>query len=924
MRNGGKATDSVPLEKSDLEAFKYDEENLKMPENQVLIENQAEKPNDSLNYLMKPFAHINETKDVLHRLGTVTIIRKQMVFSDREFEQLFIESLEDKLGSRMMLFGIACCLHAVKSMFFLNFFTRTGTDKPSPTIYHWGQPANKLFNIGCLINLAISFGIIIISWKRNFFRHKLERVFQYFMIVLMLVVIMLMSVWRVSCLVAGDRLPSDVLREAFKGVTDPYPDSDVIMLLTACVFYLAVVAGMRFRRLVWVCIVSFMVYSIAVIYYKLPRFESVKFKDPSKPVDPFSLQPDASGTAVGTQVTESPDTMLNWSLALQLGAMFLISLFGKTQLELLQRQNFLELELAQKRIDVLEKTINAIDSKNEPHSHVEKTHRRLKDAERIIEKLKLMNSGEAMMTGSSSTFRELETVLNVLKETEKTMTIMDFQKEVLISPIKTGLEYKEEEVIYWLERLVGSRQENNAPGSSITPPALIPITSIQTVSGDRDLGISAKSLMKRLGVEWHFDPVELERTLKSNHASDMNAFCLTARALLSPFLNNVLLGVSPDVLSGFAKAMSDAYLDVPFHRGDHAAMVCHHASVLMELTGVRKQLGGLDRFAVLIAALGHDVNHFGRSNNFLMDTKHELSLRYNDQSVLENFHASKTFELIRSSNQTNILVTLSKRDEKRFRSRVIQLILATDSSQHFQHLSELRMRLMGSTQIFQDPEVMESDRRIGMTSVLNAADIGFFSMPLDVHMSWMERLAEEMAQQGDNERALNMSISPMCDRSSQDLPGMALGMMKLLVMPLFVEISNLSKKANPSDEAEREMDAIMDSLTVNQKHWEAKRRGATAHLDSMGSFDMFIPVPKVRTITASSNRTHGFSSDIEPSSPPSLIPIESPFSSSFPPRMTLEPTAESTIKGGGDDNELSEDSHDEGPPILPFNAVHKV
>ena len=765
-----------------------------------------------------------------------------------------------------------------------------------------------MFNIGCLISLMIGLMITLVAWKKNVFRHRLERVFQYTMMVLLVNEILLVNLWRVSCLTAnGDHSASDIYSEAFKGISDPYPDSDVIFYLTGCILYLAVVADMRFRRLVWICIIAFFVYAISVIYFKLPKIQSVfvptKTQTTAGAADATKLKVDpTNGYFEESVVVESGDSLQNWLLALQLAGMYLISLFGKTQLELLQRQNFLELELAQKRIDVLEKTINAMDSKSQPHSHIEETHRRIKDAERIIEKLRLMNSGDAGI-------QELQTVLDVLRETEKTMTIMDFQKEVLIGPIKTGIEYKEEEVMNWLEKLVGGGNRGSEPRAEFASiPALIPISTIQGVAGDLDLGLSAKSLMKRLGLDWHLDPGELERTLKSNFASDMNAFCLTSRALLTPFLNNVLLGITPDILSGFSKAMSDAYLDVPFHRGDHAAMVCHHACVLMEITGVRKNLGGLDRFAVHLAALGHDVSHFGRTNSFLVDTKHELAMRYNDQSVLENFHASKTFDIIRSSKQTNILATLSKRDEKRLRNRVIQLILATDSEHHFTHQTELRMRLLGQTNIFEDSEMMDADRRIGMTSLIKAADLGFFAVSLDVHCDWMDRLAEEFAQQGDNEKNLGIAISPMCDRDTQDIPAMAVGMMRLLVIPIYDEIAKLGEIANPSSQDSRNtMKTITDSIASNKAHWEAKRRGPRSHL---GSFDMFIPVPKDRTITTGSG-------DADPSSPPSLILVSSP--QSVPPLLFNNKSSSPSLSLIEDD-----ESEDDGPPLLPFNAVHRI
>ena len=45
-------------------------------------------------------------------------------------------------------------------------------------------------------------------------------------------------------------------------------------------------------------------------------------------------------------------------------------------------------------------------------------------------------------------------------------------------------------------------------------------------------------------------------------------------------------------------------------------------------------------FTILVAAAGHDVDHPGRTNGFLVKTSAPLALLYNDASVLENHHAA--------------------------------------------------------------------------------------------------------------------------------------------------------------------------------------------------------------------------------------------------------------------------------------------
>ena len=93
--------------------------------------------------------------------------------------------------------------------------------------------------------------------------------------------------------------------------------------------------------------------------------------------------------------------------------------------------------------------------------------------------------------------------------------------------------------------------------------------------------------------------------------------------------------------------------------------------------------------AAVLAASVHDVDHPGRNNKFLVDSSHELALMYNDESVLENHHLAVAFKLLLQT-ECNFLENLETAQMKALRRMMIDMVLATDMSKHFQQLGALK------------------------------------------------------------------------------------------------------------------------------------------------------------------------------------------------------------------------------------------
>lgn len=155
---------------------------------------------------------------------------------------------------------------------------------------------------------------------------------------------------------------------------------------------------------------------------------------------------------------------------------------------------------------------------------------------------------------------------------------------------------------------------------------------------------------------WSFKDAELQQ---------LSAALLNRVGVVSEFK------ISHERLQGFLQAVCGSYHPNPYHNWQHAVTVLH-GSYLMQRGGYTEggdsvsHLTKLEQLSLLIAALGHDVDHPGVSNAFLVASNSPLALCYNDESVLENHHAAATFGLLQDQ-RLNILSELAPDQRKEAR-----------------------------------------------------------------------------------------------------------------------------------------------------------------------------------------------------------------------------------------------------------------
>ncbi|XP_016149337.1 calcium/calmodulin-dependent 3',5'-cyclic nucleotide phosphodiesterase 1A-like [Sinocyclocheilus grahami] len=194
----------------------------------------------------------------------------------------------------------------------------------------------------------------------------------------------------------------------------------------------------------------------------------------------------------------------------------------------------------------------------------------------------------------------------------------------------------------------------------------------------------------------------------------------------------------------------------PYHNLIHAADVAQTAHYLMLHTGIMHWLSELEILAMVFAAAIHDFEHTGTTNNFHIQTRSEVAILYNDRSVLENHHVSAAYRLMQE-DEMNILVNLSKDDWRELRTLVIEMVMSTDMSCHFQQIKTMR-------NVLQQPEGSKQNQSI------------------------------QVINQGDKEAELGLPFSPLCDRKATMIAQSQIGFIDFIVEPTFSVLVDTTEK----------------------------------------------------------------------------------------------------------------------------------
>ncbi len=262
-----------------------------------------------------------------------------------------------------------------------------------------------------------------------------------------------------------------------------------------------------------------------------------------------------------------------------------------------------------------------------------------------------------------------------------------------------------------------------------------------------------------------------------------------------------------DIFFNFLEIIVSKYdrINAIYHNDLHAGDVMQTSHTIIKRGNLLKKmkLGQLDVFSILVACLCHDYKHPGQNNLYQINAKTKYAMRYNDISVLENYHVSQTFKVLQK-NEYNIFINFSPEEYRICRRRMIDGILSTDMANHQKVISAVKIKMdtfdIKNGENLEKIFSSEDEENLGklfenqqciLNMIIHGSDISNPGKPDKISNEWTKRVYGEFFVQGDLEKKKGLTISNFCDRETTNVNKAMIGFINFVVLPAITILVNL-------------------------------------------------------------------------------------------------------------------------------------
>lgn len=183
-------------------------------------------------------------------------------------------------------------------------------------------------------------------------------------------------------------------------------------------------------------------------------------------------------------------------------------------------------------------------------------------------------------------------------------------------------------------------------------------------------------------------------------------------------------------------------------------------------------------------------------------------------------HAATVFDILKIGKH-NLFANLSNADWITARKVILEAILATDMTKHFELITKFK-------EIHSPPAKVNlfEQRMDYFRLVMKCSDIGHAAKTPVLHEQWTVLICEEFFRQGDLEKAANLPVSMFCDRETTNIAKVVhrqsqAGFLKNLVLPLFEALNYPLESAKIKETCIEQIEYNLASWIVKTK---ARRR----------------------------------------------------------------------------------------------------
>lgn len=225
----------------------------------------------------------------------------------------------------------------------------------------------------------------------------------------------------------------------------------------------------------------------------------------------------------------------------------------------------------------------------------------------------------------------------------------------------------------------------------------------------------------------------------------------------------------------------------------------------------------------------HDIQHTGMTNSFLVSTRHDLAIKYNDISIAENYSLATFFDLLESDTEANIFDGLSSTDWIDFRRRVIKIVHSTDLEKHVSVIDKFKARLTAGDF---DPQTNNDHMNILLKMIMKCADLSFFARRADIAHMWASRLSNEFYVEGDIERDAGVRVTKYMDRKVDDVSELLLLMANAVVLPMWKLWAQYTNDNRQVEIVERNIEIWKKEVKRSQRHRRQRQVQVQVHQQS--------------------------------------------------------------------------------------------